>query len=76
MKTEIAVFHKSKGILSGSKMLCSSRAGNGSQAHENRLGLFTAHVHGSHNPPSATHSPSHPTVAPSQLRKKKRGGGN
>lgn len=55
-------------------MLCSSRAGNVSQALESRLGLFTAHVHGTHNPPSATRSPSHPTVALTQVRGKKRGG--
>lgn len=76
-ETEIAVFYKSRGILSGSfllncKMLCSSREGNVSQAHENRLGLFTEHVHGTHNPPSATLSLSHPTVASTQLRGKKK----
>lgn len=75
-KTEIAAFPKSEGILSGSllldcNMLCSSRAGNVSQAHENRLGLLTAHVHGTHKPLSATHSPSHPTAAPTQVRGKK-----
>ena len=75
-KTEIAASHKSEGILSVSllvdcNMLCSSRAGNVSQAHENRLGLFTAHVHGTHKPPSATHSPSHPTAAPTQVKGKK-----
>lgn len=75
-KTEIAAFPKSEGILSVSllldcNMLCSSRAGNVSQAHENRLGLLTAHVHGTHKPLSATHSPSHPTAAPTQVRGKK-----